>query len=119
MLVACLAVSIVGITTDDIVTPDRNVDDRYWRTGNAVACMWTMMVVSFGIAVELILGPFNCLNLRYHDGNCLVIFRFVVRVICGYLTVHHCVIILLEHYSVHSTGYCSSDSISFPFCSIA
>jgi len=78
---ACLAVSIVGINVENIVTPDRNVDDRYWRIGNSFACLWTMMVMSIAIAFELILGPFNCLNIRYHDGNCLVIFRFLVRVI--------------------------------------
>jgi len=85
MLVACLTVSIVLVTTSDIVRlANENSYEMYQNTGiaNVVASLWTIWVVSIGIAIELILGPFNCLNVRYcFDSDYNDASRYLVRVI--------------------------------------
>ncbi|XP_065884409.1 uncharacterized protein [Dysidea avara] len=65
MLIACLVVSVVSLHINEHVSPDSDID-RYWTTAplKGLTALWTIVVASFGIGVELILAPLRIITLK-------------------------------------------------------
>ena len=85
MLIICLIMNVVVFEIDKHVEPeDLDNDDgiSYWSyvmAGNTFA-LWTILVTSIAIAIELILAVVNIIALKYRTVcNFQTIFRALVR----------------------------------------
>jgi len=87
MLITCLAVSITSFKMETAVLPEDD-DEMYWSTGplGGITFLWTIVVASIGIAIELILAPFRIMYGSFVITICGCFVRIMAEVVINVLS---------------------------------